>query len=121
MVGIDVLDVPGAIDADAGGQVDCMMLDTELASSGSERSAAIGAQNQVGRHEGLQLLSSWPKLDAYQPAIFGFSPGNLVTSSCSFKVWHFASVPEISFQGQELGLGVAWLFVQVLKLRNQII
>ena len=54
MVGIDVLDVPGAIDADAGGQVDCMMLDTELASSGSERSAAIGAQNQVGRHEGLQ-------------------------------------------------------------------
>ena len=56
MVGIDVLDVPGTVDADAGGQVDCMMLDTELAGSGRERRAAIGAQDQVGRHEGLQGL-----------------------------------------------------------------
>ena len=56
MVGIDVLDMPGAVDADAGGQVDCMMLDTELAGSGSERRAAIGAQDQVDRHEGFQGL-----------------------------------------------------------------
>ena len=48
MVGIDVLDVPGTVDADAGGQVDCMMLDTELAGSGRERRAAIGAQDQIG-------------------------------------------------------------------------
>ena len=48
MVSIDVLDVPSAIDADAGGQVYCMMLDTELAGSGRERRAAIGAQDQIG-------------------------------------------------------------------------
>lgn len=56
MVGIDVLDVPGTVYANTSGQVDGMMLDTELAGSGSERSAAVEAQDQVGRHEGLQCL-----------------------------------------------------------------
>ena len=56
MVGIDVLDVPSAVYADACGQVDGMMFDPELAGSGSERRAAIGAQDQVDRHEGFQGL-----------------------------------------------------------------
>lgn len=46
MVRIHVLDVPGTVHADAGGQVHRMMLDAELTCRRSERAAAIGAQRK---------------------------------------------------------------------------
>ena len=54
MVGIHVLDVPSAVYSAVGGQVDCMMLDTEFSGRCSKSAATVGTQNKVGRYEGFQ-------------------------------------------------------------------
>ena len=57
MVGIDVLDVPSAVYADACGQVDGMMFDPELAGSGSERRIERDRESDNGSERGSKCGS----------------------------------------------------------------
>lgn len=69
VVGIDVLHVPRAVDADAGGQVDGVMLDAQGPGRCRKRATAIGTQHHVGRHERLQGGGQGYRVGRPEPAV----------------------------------------------------
>lgn len=54
VVGIDVLDVPRAVDAETGGEIDRVMLDLQSPSCSHQGATAVGAENAIRRQNRLQ-------------------------------------------------------------------